>query len=203
MDESQIMGNLFRKAEQYIVVEPNDIFVEIGTAWEAGGSTLYFAQLAQQHNTKLHTVDINDRSAFLQQIPESTGYCMSGSEWAMNIMPTLNNKIACLYLDNYDYNYWIGDNCQMIQDQKREYKELHNILMNNTDCQVEHLKQMVSLVPYMSDRGIVVCDDTYLYNDCWIGKCGAVVVYLLTQGYQILEIEKVEDKSYGVILRKS
>ena len=54
----------------------------------------------------------------------------------------------------------------------------------------------------MSDDGIIVCDDTYLYNDCWIGKCGAVVVYLLANGYKTIEIDNVQGQSFGVMLKR-
>jgi len=196
------MGNLFRSVEKHLVVNDREVFVEIGTARGSGGSTQYFDQLARQHNTKLHTVDIDSREYILQYTPNTIGYQMSGSMWAQDVFPLLDKHIACLYLDNYDYNYWIGDNCEMIQSQKTEYQEKYNIVLSNNDCQVEHLKQMISLLPFISDTGIIVCDDTYLYNDCWIGKCGAVVVYLLANNYKIVEIDDVQGQSYGVILKR-
>lgn len=196
------MGNLFRRAEQYIKqIQPDDVFVEIGSARGNLGSTHYFAQLAHKHGTVLHSVDIDDRSQIFRYIPEGlVGHQAPGSEWARQTFPALNKKIALLYLDNYDYNYWVNDDCQMIQDQLIEYQTKYNITLNNTDCTVEHLKQMIYLLPYMSSNGVVICDDTLLYNDCWIGKCAAVVPYLLANGYQITEIEQIDGSSYGVIL---
>jgi hypothetical protein len=41
-------------------------------------------------------------------------------------------------------------------------------------------------------------------NDCWIGKCGPVVVYLLANGYKIITKEAggAAGHSYGVILAR-
>lgn len=196
------MGNLFRKAEQYIQpVQSNEVFVEIGTARGGEGSTHYFAELAHNRGTVLHSVDVDNREHIFRYIRNGViGHCAPGSEWAKNIFPTLNKTIAFLYLDNYDYNYGINDTSTYIEDQKTEYLTKYNIELNNTDCEVEHLKQMIALLPYMSKNGIVICDDTYLFNDCWIGKCGAVVPYLLAHDFKIAEIEEISGSSYGVIL---
>ena len=79
--------------------------------------------------------------------------------------------------------------------QQRTWYALKGIEMNNLDCQVQHLHQMLYLIPYMSDRAVVCVDDTYEYNGVFIGKGGAVVPYLLAIGYTILEKE-----DNGVIL---
>jgi hypothetical protein len=89
---------------------------------------------------------------------------------------------------------------QDIQNQKKQYREQFGITMNNQNCQIEHLKQMLSLYPYMAQNSIVICDDTYLSNDCWIGKCGPVVTFLLAHGYRIVNTEAVGGISYGLIL---
>jgi hypothetical protein len=55
----------------------------------------------------------------------------------------------------------------------------------------------------MNQKSIVICDDTYPSNDCWLGKCGAVIVYLSLNGYQIVKAENPENAdgySHGVIL---
>ena len=202
MDEDQVMGSLFKKVEQYLVTQPGEIFVEIGTARGVGGSTHFFAELAAKRKCFLHTVDIDNRSDIVKFIPNVSGHWMPGSQWTAEVLPTLDKKISCVYLDNYDYNYWINYP-QLVQSQKQQYLEQHGIEMNNTDCQVEHLKQIIGLLPYMSKKSVVVCDDTYRVNDCWIGKCGAVVPYLLVHGFQIVEIEEAHGQSYGVILKRS
>jgi hypothetical protein len=125
-----------------------------------------------------------------------------GSVWAKNIFPTYNKKISCLYLDNFDY-IWDVDNISPLAKQlKQEYLE-YGIEMNNLNCQIEHLSQMIALLPLMADRNIVVCDDTYAVNDCYIGKSGPVVVYLLSQGYKILYQHADQHGGAGIILRKN
>ena len=110
-----------------------------------------------------------------------------GSHWAKDIFPTYNKKISCLYLDNFRYTWNISsdDHLLFLEQEKQKYSE-QGMEMTNLNCQVEHLSQMVALLPLMADRNIVVCNDTYAVNDCYLGKCGPVVVYLLTQGYKIL-----------------
>ena len=57
---------------------------------------------------------------------------------------------------------------------------------------------MTSLLPYMANRSVVVCDDTYKFNDCYVGKCGAVIPLLYLHSYQI-----VEEDATGVILARN
>jgi hypothetical protein len=66
------------------------------------------------------------------------------------------------------------------------YRDNWNIEMNNQQCQIEHLAQLIHLEPFFDQECVIGFDDTYLYNDCWIGKCGPAVVYLLTLGYKIV-----------------
>jgi hypothetical protein len=70
--------------------------------------------------------------------------------------------------------------------------------MSNQNCQVEHMKQMLALYPFMDQHSIIVCDDTYTYNDCWIGKSGPVVIFLLANGYTIQKTST----DCGVILKR-
>jgi len=52
---------LYRNTQKYIVnVEKDSVFVEIGSSSHREGSTLYYADLAHQYNTILHTVDLNN-----------------------------------------------------------------------------------------------------------------------------------------------
>jgi len=68
---------------------------------------------------------------------------------------------------------------------------------SNQTCQIEHLKQLLLLYPFFTDDCLVVFDDTFTSNDCWIGKNGPGVVFLQTQGFEIVY------KDYnGVIMKK-
>jgi hypothetical protein len=196
------MGGLFRTAEHYFkTASPDDIIVEIGTTRGTDGSTQYFDQLAKQKGTMLHSVDIDDRQYIFQSLESTVGYCLAGSIWATTVLPTLNKKISLLYLDNYDYDYNIGATT-WVDDQKIEYQTKYNINLNNQDCVIEHLKQIIALLPYLAEHSTVICDDTYLSNGCWIGKCGAVVPYLVANGFSIVNIDCTEGSSYGVALKR-
>jgi hypothetical protein len=206
------MGSIYKLSNQVLTKIDKSIdavFVEIGS--ERGeGSTSYFSTLAKQFNQKLITVDVdkNVSSRLITQTPTDIYdniqfVTASGSSWAKDTFPTYNKKITCLYLDNFDYN-WDVQNCgsimmiEMIKEQQREYLS-RGIVMNNLNCQAEHLLQMLSLIPYMSDTSIIICDDTYRFNDdCFLGKCGAVIPLLITHGYII---SKEED--HGIILSRN
>jgi len=200
------MGQVYQLVDQYLpVVGPDDVFVEIGSD-RGDGSTRKFADTALKNQTVVHTVDINH---YPQEWGRKHGFTQGvvwhqaiGSEWAKNVFPTLNKKIVCLYLDNFDYNYNTVRIDPMILVQQKQYREEYGIEMTNENCLVEHMKQMMALLPYMSEHGIVICDDTYDSNGCWIGKGGPIVTYLQAHGYKLVHIESVPQKSYGVILKK-
>jgi hypothetical protein len=198
------MGMIFQAAEHFLPPASADcVFVEIGSD-RYEGSTRHFAKLAVDKQTVLHTVDItNDPQIRIEREGPIAGIVWHqgvGSEWAKNVFPVVNKKISCLYLDNFDYDWNVTVVNQDIQDQKKMYREHFGIVMNNQNCQVEHLKQMLALYPFMAQNSTIICDDTYLSNDCWIGKCGAVVTFLLVNGYRIVSTEAVGGLSYGVIL---
>jgi hypothetical protein len=205
---AKIMGATFKLVEQHLLsIEQDSIFVEIGSD-RYEGSTEFFAELAIKNNTVLHTVDISNKAQQRltrnRDIPEVIWHQAIGSDWAAHTFPSLDKKIALLYLDNFDYDWEISRHTQNIELQKKDYLETFSIDMTNENCQIEHLKQMLALYPYMSNHSIVVCDDTYQFNDCWIGKCGPVVVYLLANGYKIITKEAGGDAgyNYGVILAR-
>ena len=151
------MGSIYKLSNQVLTKIDKSIdavFVEIGS--ERGeGSTSYFSTLANQFNQKLITVDVdkNVSSRLITQIPtdiyDNVQFVTeSGSSWAKDTFPTYNKKITCLYLDNFDYN-WDVQNCgdifmiEIIKEQQREYLS-RGIVMNNLNCQAEHLLQMIS-----------------------------------------------------------
>lgn len=198
------MGMTFKLTQNWLPeVGANDVFVEIGSD-RYEGSTGYFAEMAVRNNTVLHTVDLLDEPEIRVNrdgvVPGIVWHQAEGHAWSRDTFPTLGKNIVCLYLDNFDYNWDVAQSSPNIEKQKVQYREQFGIEMNNMNCQVAHLQQMMALYPYMSRKSVVVCDDTYLSNDCWIGKCGAVVVYLVAQGYRIVDTENVGGYSYGVIL---
>jgi len=102
-----------------------------------------------------------------------------------------------LYLDNFDWDWEVGTWKSRIEEQRVWYQE-RGIEMNNVNCQVAHLTQMQNLLLNMTDNCIVCLDDTYLHNGVYIGKGGAVVPYLLVNGFEILLTQ-----DYGVIMGRT
>jgi hypothetical protein len=196
------MGKLYQNVDRYLdSFTSNELIVEIGSdRWE--GSSAYFAQLAKDNNTKLYTCDLDPEceSRLRRHIPVElhnyyTFYNEDGTHFAERVNDwCTHSSIKVLYLDNYDWDWDVNEDSSMIAQQRTWYA-LKGIEMNNLDCQVQHLHQMLYLMPYMSDRAVVCVDDTYEYNGVFIGKGGAVVPYLLAIGYTILEKE-----DNGVIL---
>lgn len=182
------MGKIFQLTEKYLPPpDPQNVFVEIGSdRWE--GSTEYFATLAVANSTVLHTVDIDKEAQYrLAHVPGITWHIDIGSAWSKTVFPTTNKKISCLYLDNFDYIWDTKNIDEMIQKQQHQYRQNFGLSMDNQSCQIEHFQQMQNLYPYMSEHSVVVLDDTYQINDCWVGKSGPVVIFLLANGYTIKE----------------
>jgi hypothetical protein len=176
------------------------VFVEIGSDRHEG-STEFFAELAQQRSTKLISVDISSeaKNRLSGDLPQVEFVINSGSDWAKQFAQT-STPVSLLYLDNFDYMY---EACN-IANQPRLKEQINfyasqGIVMNNQNCQVEHLSQLLHLQNLFTDDVVVVFDDTYRLNDCWVGKCGACVTYLLTQNYKILHTTT----DCGIIMSKN
>lgn len=202
------MFNLYKQTHEYIQsVQPGDVFVEIGSSpTYKDGSSWYYGNLAQTYNTVLHTVDINNNCPNRITHSAINWYVDFGSKWCAEYARHVGKKIACLYLDNFDYIWDVNNIDQFIQKQIDDYRTSYNVEMNNRACQIEHMKQMVALLPWMADQSVIILDDTYLLNECWVGKCGPVVVYLQTQGYKILaentDLHAPQPRKFEVILRR-
>lgn len=173
----------------------SDIIVEIGSD-QNEGSTSFFDNISKKYSIPFYSVDVQEESMNRLLDLKNTVWEIyeSGSYWAENILPTLNKKIKVLYLDNYD---WTNPGPE--QDRVKLLYAERNVEWSNMGSQVEHLHQMIGCLPYMSDQSIIICDDTPLqeHSKTFIGKCGAVVPYLLIYGYKI-----VYDKNNGVILTR-
>lgn len=189
------MGDIFKQSTEYTQFAEGDIILEIGSDRHEG-STEYFAALGPE----FHTVDIiDDAQRRLAGTPNINFHIGFGSEWCEHELPKLDKKIGLVYLDNFDY-IWDVDEIgnPHIEKQKQQYADM-GIIMDNTNCQIEHLRQTMLIYPFLTERAVVVYDDTYTRNGCWIGKGGASVTWLLAQGFRIREINK---KVPGVILTR-
>jgi hypothetical protein len=173
-------------------IDVGSVFVEIGSD-RFLGSTEYYANLAQKYNTVLFTVDIDTRARERINHPNIIWQTDIGSEWAKNIYPTIGKKISVLFLDNQDY-IWNADT--------PEKQEL------NAKCQLEHFNQLYNLFPWLTNNCVIILDDTYQHNGCWVGKCGAAVIFLLSQGFEIVWKSNYDDNfrlgytTCGVVMKR-
>lgn len=195
------MGHLYKEVGTHVNEQlmADEIIIEIGSD-RFEGSTYYFADLAQAHQGKFVTVDIDPdaRRRIIKSVPgellaHTEIVCADADQWTASFSAR-NQRIKILYLDNFDWDWSTNKTSEMIAQQKTWYADF-GIRMNNLNCQTSHIKQMINLMPYMSDRSIVCVDDTYEYNGVYIGKGGAVVPYLMAHGFGILQA-----RDYGVIL---
>jgi hypothetical protein len=179
---------IFELLKQYMPSKTTGVFVEIGSD-RYEGSTEELANLAKCCGTKLISVDISDDAQKrLQHSVDNVEFVtQTGSKWAQEFACS-QNTVALLYLDNFDYIYDVKDiRTQDITKQQIADYASRDIVMNNVNCQVEHMKQLLTLYSMFHNDTIIMFDDTYQINDCWVGKCGPCVIYLLCQGYEILE----------------
>jgi len=190
------MGKIYKDINNFLPQTPRGLFVEIGSD-RGEGSTQTLAELAQQNNTRLITVDISSKaqSRLSHTLPNTDFVVASGSVWARDFANTHTN-IAVLYLDNFDYIWDIDSVSAAIRQQMHDYAG-QGIVMSNQNCQIEHMRQMVALTPSLSPDAVVAFDDTYCVNDCWIGKCGPAVVYLQSLGWAVVH----QTLDCGVIMK--
>ena len=201
------MGQIFRGAEKYLdQIDPDRIgwFVEIGTSRNGDdGSTRVIAEWAARFQKELYTVDIDAYNIHFVsdlQIPNLKTYLGPG-ETFFKTFPKHLGPVSFLYLDNFDWD-WHPDNPEpFVIEQQARYKQL-GLEMTNVNSQRAHLEQMMAAMPAMAEQSVVVLDDTW-YNRWWghySGKGGAVVPYLLANGYTVLETE--EQPVYGTIMAR-
>jgi hypothetical protein len=192
------MANFHLNSQPYIEQlsynQDRDMILEIGSD-QNEGSTEFFNGLSVNWEIPFYTVDVViEPQRRLAHLDHSIWQVETGSVWTKKILPTLNKQIKVLYLDNYDWSN-PGPNADTI----RTSYAFRNVDWSNLGSQIEHLHQMVNCMPYMADQSLIICDDTPLvdHSGTYTGKCGAVVPYLLCNGYRI-----VYTGNNGVILAR-
>ena len=201
------MGQIFRQAEKYLdLLDSENVgwFVEIGTSRNGDdGSTRTIAAWAARFGQQLYTVDIDsDNINFVlkQGITNIKTWTGSGEQF-LQCFPENLGPISFLYLDNFDWDWHPDKTEYFVLEQQIRYKEL-GLEMTNVNSQRAHLEQMIAALPLMAEQSIVVLDDTW-YNKWWghySGKGGAVIPYLLSKDYSILETQ--EQPVYGTIMAR-
>ncbi len=192
------MANFHLNSQPYLAQlsynQDRDMILEIGSD-QNEGSTEFFNGLSVNWEIPFYTVDVViDPQRRLAHLDHSIWQVETGSVWTKKILPTLNKQIKVLYLDNYDWSN-PGPNADTI----RTSYAFRNVDWSNLGSQIEHLAQMINCMPYMADQSLIICDDTPLvdHSGTYTGKCGAVVPYLLCNGYRI-----VYTGNNGVILQR-
>jgi hypothetical protein len=188
------MGMIFQRLVGNMPRAQGTMMLEIGSDRHEG-STMCLADLALQQEISLYSIDIDTAAASRVKHSAIVWQKDVGSDWCRDVLPTLGKKISVLYLDNFDYIWDVNEYNASIAQQQQQYISKFGLVMNNQNCQIEHMKQMIYCLPYMADHSVVMCDDTYLSNDCWVGKCGGVVIWLLAQGWHLSLV-----RDCGVIL---
>jgi thiamine pyrophosphate-dependent acetolactate synthase large subunit-like protein len=196
------MGQTYRHAEQYINQLTPGCWVEIGTSRNGDdGSTKIIAEWASRQGKHLWTVDIDPNNCeFVHNlnIPNVEIINQSGEQFLKEFPPHIG-YISFLYLDNFDWDWHPEKSEDFIVEQQKRYADL-GMKMNNVNSQCAHLAQITQAIQALAPSSIVVCDDTW-YNKWWghySGKGGAVVPFLLNNGYEVLYT--CEDPEYGTIL---
>jgi hypothetical protein len=197
------MGQIFHKAKKYLdQIDQIGEFVEVGTNRNfQDGSTKIISTWAEQYGKNLQTVDIDPIVVeFVKQfnIPNLEVYNRTGEAF-LSEFPLDTYYISLLYLDNFDWDWHPENPEQFVLEQRIRYDEL-GLEMNNVNSQRAHLNQIIAALPAMGKQSIVILDDTW-YNRWWghySGKGGAVVPYLLNNGFKVLETE--EQPVYGTIM---
>ena len=172
------------------VNKEQDIVLEVGTE-NGEGSTDYFFNWANKRNMQFYSVDVVDKNNVdhLNFIKYE-----SGSSWCKNVLPNLNKKIKVLYLDNFDWIRPGMENSPHILNQIKQYAD-RGVVMNNNNCEKEHLLQAEYCLPHMAEESVIIMDDTELIEevvntnlpiaDTWRGKCRLVIPLLMKNHYVI------------------
>jgi len=209
------MGRMFERAKKYVdQLDPDYVgqFVEIGSSRVGdghlrvagdGGSTAWIASWAEEHGRTLWTVDVDPRQCDLVKALNISNVEIINDlgEEFLRTFPAHMTTISVLHLDNFDWDWHPDRTEDFVIEQQHRYREL-GMEMNNVNSQAAHVLQMVTAMPVMAKQSIVICDDTW-YNKSWghySGKGGAVVPYLISQGYRVAETE--EYPVYGTILTR-
>jgi hypothetical protein len=223
------MGTYYKEVEQFIdAVDPTGAWVEIGVD-RGEGSTKFFADLAKAKGIKFYGVDADENQITrARTVLSAQGQAVLGPDGQFQLaqgplpdhieliyargedflekfaQDNPGKKFSLVYLDNFDWDYWVGGQEEsFVPAQKQHYREYMGVEMTNINSQKAHLLQAMRLMPLMTEKSIIVCDDTWYHPNegVFIGKCSAVIPYLLLNGYTVLDGRGYRQNS-GAILGK-
>jgi hypothetical protein len=223
------MGTYYKAVEQYMdSVDATGSWVEIGVD-RGEGSTKFFSNQAKKRNVKFYGVDADPEqitrartvlsatgNAFIgtngsiqhevAQVPDHVSLVHAKGEDFLEQFTKDNpgQKFSLVYLDNFDWDYWVGGQEEaFVPAQKQHYRDTMGTEMTNINSQKTHLLQAMRLMPLMTENSIIVCDDTWYHPNegVFIGKCSAVIPYLLLQGYEVLNNQGYRQNSGAILGR--
>jgi len=207
------MGTYYKQVEQYLDRIDTGSWVEIGVD-RGEGSTKFFADLAEKRGVKFYGVDAdpeqigraNSTMSTASALPAHVSLVAAKGEdflldWRTN---TPDEKISLAYLDNFDWDYWLGQQEEsFVPIQKQHYRDTMKVEMLNLNSQLTHLTQTIRMLPLMADNSIIVCDDTWYHPNegIFIGKCSAAIPLLLVSGYTLLHHSGYRQNSGAILGR--
>jgi spermidine synthase len=179
--------------------------LEIGSD-RGDGSTYIFATLAKNLGRQLFSVDVDsdviekNREEF-KQLPFDLPVDFFNQTGEQFLEDHNNLRFSIVLLDNFDWDWNPHNSESHVLEQQKKYRERFGLEMNNHQSQFTHLRQALMLTHMLTDEAIVICDDTYWAHEygTYTGKCGAVIPYLETLGFNV-----VLNKDHGIVmLRKN
>lgn len=204
------MGTIATDIDTYLTHVTGNI-LEIGMD-RGEGSSLALITLAKEREVKYVGVDIIEHKEWLYFKEQNNPWCefhvCTGESFAENT----NDIFGIVYLDNFDWDYWatkhnarmgitLPGNCMAgLEEQYREhYTGLEQF--TNEHSQIAHLKQIKML--NLEHNCVVICDDTWFdtLEGQWLGKCGAVVTYLQSEGFEVVRKKGSRMNSYVILSR--
>ena len=218
------MGTYYRQVERFIDRIDPGAWIEIGVD-RGEGSTKFFADMAKTKATKFYGVDADENQiARARVVLSAQGQAVLGSDGQFRLMEGplpdhielvhafgehfLQNltpqPVSMVYLDNFDWDYWVGGQEEaFVPAQKQHYRDYMGTEMTNINSQKAHLAQAMLLMPMMSANSIIVCDDTWYHPNegVFIGKCSAVIPYLMLNGYELLDSQGYRQNSGAILGR--
>jgi hypothetical protein len=207
------MGTYYKQVEQYLDRIDTGAWVEIGVD-RGEGSTKFFADLAEKRGVKFYGVDADHEQIARANSTMSTAGALpahvnlvaaKGEDFLLNWRTnTPGEKISLAYLDNFDWDYWLGQQEEsFVPIQKQHYRDTMKVEMLNLNSQLTHLTQTIRMLPLMADNSIIVCDDTWYHPNegIFIGKCSAVIPLLLVSGYSMLHHSGYRQNSGAILGR--
>lgn len=193
----------YEKTFQFVNQKDVDLILEIGSD-NYEGSTPYIAEKAKEWDKLFISIDISYKA--IERLEEELAHTgmrwvagVKGSKWCRGTTPALKNPIGLVFLDNFDYDWDVKQRSVEYERLKREYYAL-GLTLNNENSQQEHYRQVMYMYPYLSDNAVIAFNDTYLYNDCWIGKGGIAVAWLLTEDFEVVHYDKFQ--TFVILKRK-